>query len=240
MNIITAEHIWFIITEISEASKCTDRVSLATAYFLTVYHEIFSIFPYSLPVAFSLAVLNTLLTCAWNFMDLFIILLSHALAMRFQQINHRLMGIRGKASLNNLCMVIGYFTWQFIPRVLNVKIQGASFLVKRHKCASKMIFQKNSKIFRKKDIWIYFSKKKKTPRHDPTMDGQKFHYGLLDTRSSFLFKVLPSSVWRQLRENYNELSCLTKLLDQTLSPIVLLSFANNLYFISLQLFNSLK
>lgn len=106
MNIITAEHIWFIITEISEASKCTDRVSLATAYFLTVYHEIFSIFPYSLPVAFSLAVLNTLLTCAWNFMDLFIILLSHALAMRFQQINHRLMGIRGKASLNNLCMVI--------------------------------------------------------------------------------------------------------------------------------------
>lgn len=143
-----AEHIWYIITEISEASKCTDRVSLATAYFLTVYHEIFSIFPYSLPVASSLAVLNTLLTCAWNFMDLFIILLSHALAMRFQQINHRLMGIRGK--------------------------------------------------------------------------------------------VLPSSVWRQLRENYNELSCLTKLLDQTLSPIVLLSFANNLYFISLQLFNSLK
>lgn len=63
---------------------------------------------------------------------------------------------------------------------------------------------------------------------------------ILNIKTSFFFQVLPSTVWRQLRENYNELSCLTKLLDQTLSPIVLLSFANNLYFISLQLFNSLK
>uniref|UniRef100_A0A8D9ATX9 Gustatory receptor for sugar taste 64f n=2 Tax=Cacopsylla melanoneura TaxID=428564 RepID=A0A8D9ATX9_9HEMI len=91
---------------------------------------------------------NFILTCAWNFMDLLIIILSHALAIRFQQVNQRLLSLKGK--------------------------------------------------------------------------------------------VLPSTVWRHLRETYNELSYLTKLVDQILSPIVLLSFANNLYFISLQLFNSLK
>uniref|UniRef100_A0A8D9AWY0 Gustatory receptor for sugar taste 64f n=1 Tax=Cacopsylla melanoneura TaxID=428564 RepID=A0A8D9AWY0_9HEMI len=41
---------------------------------------------------------NFILTCAWNFMDLLIIILSHALAIRFQQVNQRLLSLKGKVS----------------------------------------------------------------------------------------------------------------------------------------------
>ncbi|KAI5707279.1 hypothetical protein M8J75_016302 [Diaphorina citri] len=148
MFLAIVEHISFIITRIVDSTQCSDQIPLVKAYFLNVYHQTFFVIPYSLPLAIFLALFNFILTCAWNFMDLFIIILSNALAIRFQQLNQRLASVRGK--------------------------------------------------------------------------------------------VLPSSTWRQLRETYNELSCLTKLLDHSLSPIVLLSFANNLYFMSLQLFNSLK
>ncbi|THK33052.1 gustatory receptor for sugar taste 64e [Diachasma alloeum] len=46
--------------------------------------------------------------------------------------------------------------------------------------------------------------------------------------------------WRQLREQYAALSSLVKHADNVVSPIILLSFTNNLYFICLQLLNGLS
>ncbi|XP_068086409.1 uncharacterized protein [Anabrus simplex] len=51
---------------------------------------------------------------------------------------------------------------------------------------------------------------------------------------------LPELLWRQLREDYNSLSYLTKTVDSCVSKLVLLSFGNNLYFICVQLLNSMK
>ncbi|CAH1721874.1 unnamed protein product [Aphis gossypii] len=53
-------------------------------------------------------------------------------------------------------------------------------------------------------------------------------------------KVLPSMYWRKYRETYNILASLTHDFDEFLSPVILLSFGHNLYFICLQLLNSLK
>ncbi|XP_008186707.1 gustatory receptor for sugar taste 64f-like isoform X1 [Acyrthosiphon pisum] len=53
-------------------------------------------------------------------------------------------------------------------------------------------------------------------------------------------KVLPSMYWRKSRETYNVLASLTHDFDEFLSPLILLSFGHNLYFICLQLLNSLK
>ncbi|XP_060870938.1 gustatory receptor for sugar taste 64f-like [Metopolophium dirhodum] len=53
-------------------------------------------------------------------------------------------------------------------------------------------------------------------------------------------KVLPSMYWRKSRETYNILASLTHDFDEFLSPVILLSFGHNLYFICLQLLNSLK
>ncbi|XP_066583615.1 gustatory receptor for sugar taste 64e-like isoform X2 [Prorops nasuta] len=46
--------------------------------------------------------------------------------------------------------------------------------------------------------------------------------------------------WRELREDYAILSSMVKKVDNEISPIILLSFANNLYFICLQLLNGLS
>ncbi|XP_029177344.1 gustatory receptor for sugar taste 64a-like [Nylanderia fulva] len=46
--------------------------------------------------------------------------------------------------------------------------------------------------------------------------------------------------WCGVREDYAALSCIVKKVDNNISPIILLSFANNLYFICLQLLNGLS
>ncbi|XP_039303811.1 gustatory receptor for sugar taste 64e isoform X2 [Solenopsis invicta] len=46
--------------------------------------------------------------------------------------------------------------------------------------------------------------------------------------------------WCGLREDYAALSCMVKKVDKNIAPIILLSFANNLYFICLQLLNGLS
>ncbi|XP_011340003.1 gustatory receptor for sugar taste 64f isoform X2 [Ooceraea biroi] len=46
--------------------------------------------------------------------------------------------------------------------------------------------------------------------------------------------------WSGYREDYAALSCMVKKVDSDIAPIILLSFANNLYFICLQLLNGLS
>lgn len=46
--------------------------------------------------------------------------------------------------------------------------------------------------------------------------------------------------WRDFREHYATLSNLVKKTDNNVSPAILLSFINNLYFICLQLLNGLS
>ncbi|EFN61324.1 Putative gustatory receptor 64f [Camponotus floridanus] len=46
--------------------------------------------------------------------------------------------------------------------------------------------------------------------------------------------------WCGIREDYATLSCMVKKVDNDISPIILLSFGNNLYFICLQLLNGLS
>ncbi|XP_015369418.1 PREDICTED: gustatory receptor for sugar taste 64f-like [Diuraphis noxia] len=53
-------------------------------------------------------------------------------------------------------------------------------------------------------------------------------------------KVLPSMYWRKSRETYNTLASLTHDFDEFLSPVILLSFGHNLYFICIHLLNSLE
>ncbi|XP_023708030.1 gustatory receptor for sugar taste 64f [Cryptotermes secundus] len=52
-------------------------------------------------------------------------------------------------------------------------------------------------------------------------------------------KTLPGQIWKQIREHYTSLMDLTDTLNLCISHMVLLSFGSNLYFICLQLFNTL-
>lgn len=68
------------------------------AYFSMTFSQVFTVIQYSSVVAIPLGFLNILLTCAWNFMDLFIIILACAVSDKFKHHNQRLATIRGKVS----------------------------------------------------------------------------------------------------------------------------------------------
>ncbi|KDR10131.1 gustatory receptor 5a for trehalose-like isoform X2 [Zootermopsis nevadensis] len=53
-------------------------------------------------------------------------------------------------------------------------------------------------------------------------------------------KAAPLKFWREARQLYDNLCCLTRTVDEHISHLVLLCLASDLYFICLQLFNSLK
>lgn len=55
-----------------------------------------------------------------------------------------------------------------------------------------------------------------------------------------IFQANPNEFWIESREDYDRLCNLCKTLDSCLSMNVLVSFACNLFFILVQLFNSLK
>lgn len=55
-----------------------------------------------------------------------------------------------------------------------------------------------------------------------------------------LLQIPTEHIWRALREDYNRLCRLCRSLDSAISYVVLLSFASNLFFILIQLFNSLR
>jgi hypothetical protein len=53
-------------------------------------------------------------------------------------------------------------------------------------------------------------------------------------------QVTSPRFWRDTRELYVSLCCLTRTVDDRISHIVLLCLFSDLYFVCLQLFNSLK
>ncbi|XP_063393574.1 gustatory receptor for sugar taste 64f-like [Cydia fagiglandana] len=53
-------------------------------------------------------------------------------------------------------------------------------------------------------------------------------------------KFLPASFWRSAREEYSRVTQLVRKVDDVISGIVFISFANNLFFVCLQLFNTLE
>ncbi|XP_001942787.2 gustatory receptor for sugar taste 64f-like [Acyrthosiphon pisum] len=149
MVLAIIEHSASVLTGIMKAIPCsTGGLDIFRAYFSMSFRQVFALIDYSLVIAIPLGFLNLMLACAWNYMDLFIIILACALSDKFKQLNQKLASIKGK--------------------------------------------------------------------------------------------VLPSTYWRKSRETYNLLASLTQDFDEFLSPVILLSFANNLYFICLQLLNSLK
>lgn len=62
------------------------------------FHQVFGIVNYSLLIAIPLGFLNLILACAWNYMDLFIVILACALSDKFKQLNERLLKVKGKVS----------------------------------------------------------------------------------------------------------------------------------------------
>ncbi|KAL2714282.1 LOW QUALITY PROTEIN: gustatory receptor for sugar taste 64f-like isoform X1 [Vespula squamosa] len=100
MTLAMIEHTLSILKGFSYATTCAKYRSdsdVIAEYFQSQFPQVFSRMSYSLWKAILVDIVNMLSTFSWNFVDLFLILVSMALADQFQQLNSRLNSVRGKA-----------------------------------------------------------------------------------------------------------------------------------------------
>lgn len=91
------EHAVSVITGILKAIPCsTGGLDIIRAYFSINFRQIFTVIHYSPVIALPLGFLNLILVSAWNYMDLFIIILASALSDKFEQLNQKLDSVKGK------------------------------------------------------------------------------------------------------------------------------------------------
>lgn len=101
----TVEHSASVLTGIMKAIPCsTGGLDIFRAYFSMSFRQVFTLINYSLVIAIPLGLFNFMLACAWNYMDLFIIILACALSDKFKQLNQKLAGVKGKVSYNLICI----------------------------------------------------------------------------------------------------------------------------------------
>ncbi|XP_076392796.1 gustatory receptor 5a for trehalose isoform X6 [Megachile rotundata] len=94
------EHTFSILHGYIRAKDCAQfrgDPDITGVYFQSQFPQIFSRISYSLWKGILIDIINILSTFSWNFVDLFLILISIALADQFRQVNSRLYSIRGKA-----------------------------------------------------------------------------------------------------------------------------------------------
>ncbi|XP_076164338.1 gustatory receptor for sugar taste 64f [Ptiloglossa arizonensis] len=93
------EHSFSILHGYIRARECADfqgSPDITGIYFQSQFPQVFSKISYNLWKGLAVDVINILSTFSWNFVDLFLILISIALADQFRQLNTRLYSIRGK------------------------------------------------------------------------------------------------------------------------------------------------
>ncbi|KAK1137715.1 hypothetical protein K0M31_002210 [Melipona bicolor] len=96
----TVEHSLSIAQGYIKAKECAafqGDPNIFGVYFQMQFPQIFSRISYSLWKGILVDLINILSTFSWNFVDLFLILISIALTAQFRQLNSRLNSIRGKA-----------------------------------------------------------------------------------------------------------------------------------------------
>ncbi|XP_050444756.1 gustatory receptor for sugar taste 64f-like isoform X2 [Cataglyphis hispanica] len=100
MLLALVEHSASVVSAYINAIECANLrgdTDIIGIYFQTQFPQIFSKTSYNLWKGIIVESINILSTFSWNFVDLFLILISIALADQFRQLNSRLYSIRGKA-----------------------------------------------------------------------------------------------------------------------------------------------
>lgn len=151
------------VANIQLAHTCSPQDPLKYYYEQLTFPFIFAILPYQPTSAVLLHVIDFFSGVTWCYSDLFIMIMSSALAVRFQQITTRLKKITEEQGSR----------W---------RLEGA--------------------------------------RKNHAEESNK--------------------LWKEIREDYNKLCVLCRTLDDAISYLVLMSYSTNLFFILIQLFNSLR
>ncbi|XP_032670842.1 gustatory receptor for sugar taste 64f-like isoform X1 [Odontomachus brunneus] len=100
MLLALVEHGFAVLSGYIGAVECATlhgNADIVDTYFQSQFPQVFTKMSYSLWKGILVDVINILSTFSWNFVDLFLILISIALTDQFRQLNSRLNSIRGKA-----------------------------------------------------------------------------------------------------------------------------------------------
>ncbi|XP_029177346.1 gustatory receptor for sugar taste 64f-like isoform X2 [Nylanderia fulva] len=100
MLLALVEHTAAVLSAYINAIECADfrgDADVIGTYFQSQFPQVFTRISYSLWKGIVVETINILSTFSWNFVDLFLSLLSMALADQFRQLNSRLYSVRGKA-----------------------------------------------------------------------------------------------------------------------------------------------
>lgn len=92
----SVEHVLNAFSIVYFAKVCMDKDDLFEELFRVQLSHLFIIFPYSIWIAIFGKAINVIATFCWNYMDLFIMMISAGLSTHFKQINEDLQRIKGK------------------------------------------------------------------------------------------------------------------------------------------------
>ncbi|CAL1674850.1 unnamed protein product [Lasius platythorax] len=99
MSLALVEHSAAVISAYVNAVDCANYrgdTDIIGTYFQSQFPQVFTRMSYTLWKGVLVETINILSTFSWNFVDLFLILISIALSDQFRQLNSRLYSIRGK------------------------------------------------------------------------------------------------------------------------------------------------
>lgn len=93
------EHVLFLVTsgynQYKKVERCNVTVENPLSFFLrNQFHFFFVQVKFNLALGLFVEIVNISMTFAWNYMELFVMIVSIGLYTRFQQINNRLEGMR--------------------------------------------------------------------------------------------------------------------------------------------------
>lgn len=111
------EHSLATANGIRNTSNCFNVSSSVEAYFRQHFPQFYYFTSYHIAKGVLLHVMNFYLTFSWNFMDLFIIIISAGLATRLRQINSSMLSGHGRVSLNFSVYIVTNFI-EYFSRLL--------------------------------------------------------------------------------------------------------------------------
>lgn len=103
VHCVAVEHALSHVRVIRLAVLCAveDKMDGICTFFFNSFPHVYDYFPCTLWNGIIIFIINVLCAFAWTYMDLFIILISIALADRFRQLNRCMQSIKGKVSFFN-------------------------------------------------------------------------------------------------------------------------------------------
>lgn len=85
-----------MLSIIHYARKCLHNENPIEDFFKLQLSQLFTFFPYDPWLAFFGKFVNIIATFSWNYMDLFVVMISCGLSSRFKQINEDMRRIKGE------------------------------------------------------------------------------------------------------------------------------------------------